>query len=301
MARRNVMSGIVAVWLVAVVGGGLAVAGSPFAPPKPKPADPTPAEVPERAPAGRPTEVAPLTMPPADVRAIRGRLTPPDRVLEIHLEERMQNRRVPVQLDKETGAFEAKGLRLGTYCLVVKTPWGRLEGVDLTARLSPYDALIPPQYRTPEIGLTADGSFTEEDREAVRRIIHEVKRYENKVTDMVISANAETACVLVELLMDAPFHSRKGDEVTWRIEKWYYNKLYDAWNTFRTKCLYRLRASKAEWQSWGWQFEPKLGGLDITYGMEGPVEVTYEIPAKPTRAKGLAGAAYPPAEKAKTW
>jgi len=291
---------LVALALPAV--GALAAPANPFAPPEPKNEEPAAPAV-QGGPAGKGETVQEHTFetPPAEVRAIRGRLTPPDRVKEAYLVERMLDIKVPVPVDAETGRFEVTDLRMGTYCFVIRTPWGRLEGVDLTPRLSPYDALIPPRYRTEAIGLPAKGEFTDQDRAAIRRIIHEVKRYENKVTDMVISADADTAVVLVELLMDAPFHGRKGDEVTWRIEKWYYDKLYDAWNTFRSRCLYRLRASKAEWQSWGWQFEPKLGGLDITYGMEGPVEVEYAIPARPTRAKGLAGSKYPPADKARTW
>jgi len=313
----GVLPGVaLAVWLgvcVAVVPA-LAAPSNPFAPPEPMPHQPGPRPSAEPAAAEPGAEAAGRSRipdaaaeddefeePPAEVRAIRGRLTPPERVLEAYLVERALDVRVPVRVDEETGAFQVTGLRLGTYCLLVRTPWGRLEGVDLTPRLSPYDALIPPRYRTEEIGLHAAGGFTEEDRQAIRRIIHEVKRYENKVTDVAMRATPDTACVLVELLMDAPFHGRKGDEITWRIEKWYYNKLYDVWNTFRSRCLYRLRASKAEWQSWGWQFEPKLGGFDITYGMEGPVEVEYAIPAKPTRAKGLAGTKYPPADKARTW
>ena len=288
--------------ILVAASAALAAPASPFAPPEPKHEEPA-APSGQGAPAGKGETVAEHTFeePPAEVRAIRGRLTPPDRVKEAYLVERMLDLKVPVPVDAETGRFEVTDLRMGTYCFVIRTPWGRLEGVDLTPRLSPYDALIPPRYRTEAIGLPAKGKFTDQDRAAVRRIIHKVKRYENKVTDMVISADAETAVALVELLMDAPFHGRKGDEVTWRIEKWYYDKLYDAWNTFRSQCLYRLRASGAEWQSWGWQFEPKLGGLDITYGMEGPVEVEYAIPAEPTRAKGLAGSKYPPADKARTW
>jgi len=292
-----VVGALVALALPAVGASG--APANPFAPPEPKNEEPA---APAR-PAGQGETVQEHTFeePPAEVRAIRGRLTPPDRVKEAYLVERMLDIKVPVPVDAETGRFEVTDLRMGTYCFVIRTPWGRLEGVDLTPRLSPYDALIPPRYRTEAIGLPAKGEFTDQDRAAVRRIIHKVKRYENKVTDMTISAGADTAVALVELLMDAPFHGRKGDEVTWRIEKWYYDKLYDAWNTFRSQCLYRLRASKAEWQSWGWQFEPKLGGLDITYGMEGPVEVAYAIPAEPTRAKGLAGSKYPPADKARTW
>ncbi|MFO8011793.1 MAG: hypothetical protein R6X20_00670 [Phycisphaerae bacterium] len=298
--------GALAALLLAMAVCGPAPAAGPFDPPTPKP-DPSAeaadgsAEGGQGGPAGETVAEHTFEEPPAGVRAVRGRFTPPDRVKEAYLVERRLNLRVPVPVDPETGRFEVTGLAMGTYCFVVRTPWGRLEGVDLTPRLSPYDALIPPRYRTEAIGLPARGAFTEEDREAVRRIIHKVKRYENKVTDLVIRADAGTAVALVELLMDAPFHGRKGDEVTWRIEKWYYDKLYDAWNTFRTRCLYRVRASRAEWRSWGWQFEPQLGGLDITYGMKGPVEVEYAIPAEPTRAKGLAGSTYPPAEKARTW
>jgi hypothetical protein len=308
MARGKIhmAAAVLATLVLAATAPGPVRAASPFDPPTPRedgsaerPAD----EGQGGAEADARETVAEHTFeePPPEVRAVRGRFTPPDRVKDAYLVERMLGLKVPVPVDPETGRFEVTGLAMGTYCFVVRTPWGRLEGVDLTPRLSPYDALIPPRYRTAAIGLPARGEFTEADREAVRRIIHKVKRYENKVTDLAMSADGETAVALVELLMDAPFHGRKGDEVTWRIEKWYYDKLYDAWNTFRTRCLYRLRASKAEWQSWGWQFEPKLGGLDITYGMEGPVEVEYAIPAEPTRAKGLAGSTYPPAEKAKAW
>ncbi|MEA3368292.1 MAG: hypothetical protein U9R68_09290 [Planctomycetota bacterium] len=297
----SVAVGVLVALALAAVVPALAAPANPFAPPEPKNEEPA-APAGQGGPAkGETVQEHTFQAPPAEVRAVRGRLTPPDRVKEAYLVERMLDIKVPVPVDAETGRFEVTDLRMGTYCFVIRTPWGRLEGVDLTPRLSPYDALIPPRYRIEAIGLPAKGEFTDQDRAAVRRIIHKVKRYENKVTDMVISASGETAVALVELLMDAPFHGRKGDEVTWRIEKWYYDKLYDAWNTFRSQCLYRLRASKAEWQTWGWQFEPKLGGLDITYGMEGPVEVKYAIPAEPTREKGLAGSKYPPADKGRTW
>ena len=272
-------------------------AANPFAPAEPKPAAPA-------APAaeGQDEPVPPKKAElPDAIRAIRGRFQPPERVLEACLVERSMGLTVPVTVDAKTGAFEVKGLRLGTYDFILKTPWGRLEGVDMTPRLSPYDALIPAEYRTPDLGLPSPGEFTEDDRKAVRRIIHEVKRYENKITDMAISGTPDVAVVLVELLMDADFVGRKGNEITWRVEQWFYEKKYDAWTTFRTRCLYRYRVPQAEWATWGWQFEPKLGGLDITGDLKAPVEVEFTIPAKPVREKGLTGTAYPPADKGKTW
>lgn len=285
----------------AVLGAALAAVAlaaapaNPFAPPEPKPAAPA-ADAKAAPAAGEKADpaAAKTAEPPANVRAIRGRFTPPERVLEACLVERSMDLKIPVKVDPKTGAFEVAGLRLGTYDFVVKTPWGRIEGIDMTPRLSPYDALIPPQYRTEDLGLESPGGFTEDDRKAVRRIIHEVKRYENKITDMAISGTPDVAVVLVELLMDADFVGRKGDEVTWRVEQWFYEKKYDAWTTFRSRCLYRFRVSKAEWETWGWQFEPKVGGLDITEDLRQPVALEFAIPAKPVRGKGLTGSRYPP-------
>lgn len=287
---------ILAAWVA------LAAPANPFAPPEPKKNEAA-APAGQGGPAGQGETVQQHTFeaPPAEVRAIRGRFTPPERVLEAHLIERSMDLKIPVRVDKTTGAFEVKDLRLGTYDLVIRTPWGRLEGIDMEPKVSPYDILIPPEYRTPDLGLRTGGDFTEKDRAAVRRIIHEVKRYENKVTDMIISGSADMAVVLVELMMDKAFHSRKGDEITWRIEQWTYEKKYDAWASFKSRCLYRFRLSKAEWQTWGWQFEPKLGGLVISEDLTEPVTVAFTIPEKPVRAKGVPGSTYPPADKGRTW
>jgi hypothetical protein len=234
---------------------------------------------------------------PAAGRTIRGHLTPPERVLEAYLWERAQDRKVPVKVDPKTGAFEASGLRLGTWDLVVRTPWGRLEGVDMAPKLSDYDALIPPEYRTADLGAPAAGAMTEDDRKAVHRIIYEVKRYENKIRDIYLVGSADKAVALMDLMMDADFVGKKGDEVTWRIEAWYYEKNYGAWTAFRTRALYRFRVSKAALVTWGWQFEPALGGFNISEDRRESVTVEFAIPEKPVAEKGLAGDKYPPVEK----
>lgn len=230
-------------------------------------------------------------------RTIRGKLTPPERVREAYLWDRATDLKVPVTVDPKTGAFEAAGLRLGTYDLVVRTPWGRLEGVDMAPKVSDYDALIPPEYRTDDLGKSAGGTLSDDDRKDIRRIIYEVKRYENKIRDLVLSGSSDRAVALVALLMDEPFVGRKGDEITWRVEQWYYDKKYGAWSTFRTRVLYRFRVSKAVWETWGWQFEPALGGFDITEDRTAPITVEFAIPEKPVAEKGLVGNQYPPVEK----
>ena len=259
-------------------------------PQAPTAASPEPAA--KAPPAAKPDEAK-----PNPGRMVRGRLTPPERVLEAYLWDRASDLKVPLKVDAKTGAFEAAALRLGTYDLVVKTPWGRLEGVDMSPKLSDYDALIPPEYRTEDLGSPADGALTDDDRQAIRDIIHKVKRYENKIRDLALIGSADRAVALVALLMDEDFVGRKGDEITWRIEQWYYEKKYDAWTTFRTRVLYRFRVSKAAWETWGWQFEPALGGFDITEDRKDPVTVEFAIPEKPVAEKGLAGNQYPPAEK----
>jgi len=269
-------------------------------PGKAAPSQPTvpaaPAAAPATAPEAAPAKVKPdLTKNPG--RTIRGKLTPPDRVKEAVLWERSMDLKIPVKVDPATGEFEVKGLRMGTYDFLIRTPWGRLEGLDMAPKVSPYDILIPAQYRTPDLGLEPEGTFTDDDKAAIRRFIYEVKRYENKIRDMCLSGSADKAVALMELLMDSAFVGRKGDEITWRVEQWYYEKNYDAWTTFRTRVLYRFCVSKAVFDTWGWQFEPALGGFDITADRKEPVTVEFTIPEKPVAAKGLTGNQYPPAEK----
>jgi len=237
--------------------------------------------------------------PPAPaVRTIRGTLTPPERVRSAFLWERASGTQVPVTVDPKTGAFEATALKLGTWDLVVETPWGRLEGVDMAPKLSEYDALIPPEYRTEDLGRETGGTPAEADLKAIRRHIHEVKRHENRIRDLEIRGTADRAVALVELVLDRDFVGRRGDEITWRMEQWYYEKKYDAWTPLRTRVLHRRRVSKAVWQTWGWQFEPALGGFNVTDDLREPITVRYAIPEKPVAAKGLAGDRSPPAEDA---
>jgi hypothetical protein len=230
-------------------------------------------------------------------RTIRGKLTPPDRVKEAYLWQRAMDLKVPLKVDPKTGEFEAAGLRLGTYDLVIRTPWGRIEGVDMTPKTSEYDALIPPEYRTEDLGKPAGGPLSDDDLKDIRHIINDVKRYENHVRDIYVMGAGDKAVALVDLMMDQPFVGRKGDEITWRVEEWYYRKQYGAWSTLRTRILYRFRVSGAEWTKWGWQFEPALGGLDITDERKEPITVEFAIPEKPVAEKGLAGDQYPPVEQ----
>ena len=240
--------------------------------------------------------------PPSDAatnpgRTIRGTLTPPDHVRRAYLWDRASDRKVSLAVDPATGAFEATGLSLGTYDLVIETPWGRLEGIDMEPKLSDYDALIPPEYRTEDLGRSAARPLTDDDRQAIRRLIYGVKRYENKIRDLALQGSADRAVALMELMMDADFYGRRGDEITWRIEQWYYEKKYDAWTTFRTRVLYRFRVSKAVWLTWGWQFEPRLGGFNITDDRTEPLVVEFVVPEKPVSEKGLAGDRLPPADE----
>jgi len=270
---------------------------SPQAPPGPesaKQAEPAPTEKPNPG------------------RTIRGKLAPPDRAKSAFLWERASDRKVPVTIDPKTGTFEADDLPLGLWDLVVETPWGRLEGVDMTPILSEYDALIPAEYRTEDLGLPAKGAFTDEDRRWVERQVLEVKRYESRVRILALRGTADVAVVLVELTQEQPFVGEKGDpstlsgssrawsrgdEVTWRVEKWVYEKKYGGWVQFRTRVLYRRRVPRAEWQAWGWQFEPALGGFAITDDRTEPVTIELTIPDRPDPAKGLAGDKSPPRGK----
>jgi hypothetical protein len=307
--KRYLASGLLVAAVVSLIGApvlagvitkpaidkaGVDTPKSPFQPQTVKPPAATPPDSGETLPPGTARKSA---QPPAEARIIRGKLTPPDRVKEAFLWERSRDLKIPVKIDPQTGAFEVTGLKMGSYDFLIRTPWGRLEGVDMAPKVSEYDILIPPEYRTPDLGLDEPGTLSDDDKQDVHRIIYEVKRYENKIRDLYLNGSPGKAVTLMELAMTGDFVGRKGDEITWRIEQWYYEKNYGGWTTFRVRCLYRFRISKAVWDTWGWQFEPALGGFDIRQDSKAPITVEYTIPEKPVAEKGLVGNQYPPAEK----
>ncbi|MDP6380484.1 MAG: hypothetical protein QF662_03980 [Phycisphaerae bacterium] len=231
---------------------------------------------------------------------IVGVITPAKNLKRLNIIERGLDITQKVNFDPRTGKFRAGGLLPGSYDLVMETAWGTIEGIGMAFRAGEFDDLVPPEFRDDSsAGKDVPPKPTPDDLKAIRKHIHKVKRYENKVRDIHIIGNGARVTVLVELLRDADFYGRKGDEITWRLERWYYEKKFGAWERVATNVLFRKRLSMKVFRTWTRQFEPAVGGLEIKRNQTEARVVIYRIPKHPTRKKGLVSASYKKVDDAK--
>ncbi|MEI8197557.1 MAG: hypothetical protein WCI73_16810, partial [Phycisphaerae bacterium] len=102
----------------------------------------------------------------------------------------------------------------------------------------------------------------------------------------------------VELIRDTDFHSGGSGDLIYRVELWYFERLFGGWakdkNTERV--LMRYRGPGKEFPppaAPNWQFVPQLGGLTIpTTGTLPSIDI--KLPEKPTKKHGVTAGAEGP-------
>ena len=198
---------------------------------------------------------------------IKGKLSPPERaagvVKVIALDRKVKQKltaktvkmkEFPAKYNAATGEFEAGPLPAGTYDLYLELGGGKLEGADMRA----WD----------ERDLSK--KLTGKDRAAIIKMVARMKTWANERRVFTIDGNGKCATALVELLRtDKTSFDKKAKEpfVVWRVELWYYRKLYGTWRREDdAKVLRRFMIGLDDWKKWTWTFEPALGGIDVKAG-----------------------------------
>ncbi len=125
---------------------------------------------------------------------------------------------------EKTGKIEKDAVRFDNlspgegYDLSIKQKDGKiLRCIDLS-----WYAPLPASPDKPE-------PITDEDKKAIEQIVTEIKAFTNKNTIVQLSGNAGRAVALVELIRDTDWHDRKGQEVLWRVEVWYFEYQAGGW------------------------------------------------------------------------
>ncbi len=198
---------------------------------------------------------------------IRGKLSPPERAvgvvkviaLDRNVKQKLTAKTVkmkefPAKYDAATGEFEAGPLPPGTYDLYVELAAGKLEGADMRA----WD----------ERDLAK--KLTGKDRKTIVAMVARMKTWANERRVFAVGGNGKCATALVELLRTGKTSfDKKAREpfVVWRVELWFYRKLYGTWRREDdAKVLRRFMVGLDDWKKWTWNFEPALGGIDVKAG-----------------------------------
>jgi hypothetical protein len=230
----------------------------------------------------------PVTTAPAQ-GAVRGRIEPGGAISRLELVGRHNSKRwKPTRLDKTTGEFLFDSLPGGVaYDLVIHTTDGRrIEGIDMSMPDARLARLAEARRR--QLGLDApdEHQFTDKDADELLEYVKLMKDFMDLRRVLYIHGHGDKAAMLVELMRDRDFHARRGGEVIWRVELWYFEYSNGGWQRManQDRVLQRLRGGLAEWQKLHIEYRPELSVQLADDGSSG--ELRFTIPARPDASRG---------------
>jgi len=205
---------------------------------------------------------------------IEGTVGPANLVKQVRVVERSRGLSRVAVYDRETCRFVADGLPAGVWAVEIDTAWGIVQGVDMRFRPAELDKAVPAKPRGADP--PKPPPLDDEDRAEITRHITGPERFMT-ARPMIFRGDGRRATVLVSLLRDTAFHGRKGDEIIWRLETWYYEDAWGHWERLGGTVIFRERVSLAAFGKRKRQFEPSLGGLEITPRTTAPLVVNYTV------------------------
>jgi len=220
---------------------------------------------------------------------ISGVITPAAKVTSLDAVSRVTGKVYPAgSFDKITGKFAVKNLPGdATYDLRVRTTDGRtLEGIDLD--FVDHRMIRLSAQRRRQLGLPAEPprEFTRDDLAEVRRYVREMEDFCDIRRALYIRGHGRRATALVEMIRARDFYGRKGTEIVWRIELWYFEYRYGGWERLanQERVLHRKRMPHSQWSAISLEYYDALSVHVEPSGYCEPIE--FHIPDPPDISRG---------------
>ncbi len=221
---------------------------------------------------------------PAKSGDVTGTITPPQKISRLRCISRTTGKEyLPKSCDAKTGRFVFKDLPGdATYDICFDTPGGRrIEGIDLEfvdARLLRLAA-----KRRKQLGVPTEPKrrFSTRDVQELTGYVRDLKDFMEIRRILYIRGGGRRATMLVELIRARDFHARKGDEIIWRIELWYFENQYGGWERLpnQERILQRRRLTYPQWREISIEYYPELSVYVHPDGSSAPVK--FKVPTKP--------------------
>jgi len=235
------------------------------------------------------------TMPAPEAGDVTGTITPVADAAALRAVSRVTNKTYqPKTFDRKTGKFVFANLPGDArYDLCFSARDGReIEGIDLDFTDRRMVRLAAERRR--QLGLPPERSapFTAEDVKKLVGFIAGMKDFMEIRRVLYIKGQGIRATMLVELMRTRDFYSKKGSEVIWRVELWYFKNHFGGWDRLanQERLLRRLRVQRPQWQAVSVEYFPQLSVYVSAGGKAAPV--AFKVPPKGDPSRGrLAGTA----------
>ncbi len=226
---------------------------------------------------------------------VTGKITPVAKVERIHAVSRATGKLYRVsQFDRTSGAFRLADLPGdATYDIVVGLAGGgRLEGIDLSWHEARMLRLARLRRRQLKIVPERPRLFTREDVDELLTYVKDLRDFTDVRRALYVKGHGRRATMLVEVMRMRDFYAKRGAELIWRTELWYFKNQYGGWERLGNveRVLERHRIQKPAWDKITLVYYPELSVHVDEKGAARPV--AFEIPAGLDPARGrLAGTA----------
>ena len=220
---------------------------------------------------------------------VTGTLTPPADVADLRAVSRVTGKDYrPHSFDRKTGRFVFKALPgAARYDLCFAARDGRrIEGIDLDF-VDQRMVRLAAQRRK-QLGLPPERTavFGPGDVKKLVGFIAAMKDFMEIRRVLYIKGSGIRATMLVELMRTRDFYSRKGSEVIWRVELWYFKNHFGGWDRLanQERVLRRVRVDREKWQEISVEYFPQLSAAISAEGTSAPV--VFNVPPKGDPSRG---------------
>jgi len=234
-------------------------------------------------------DAPPIAAPKAG--QISGRITPPEKIALIKaICRETRKAHLAAEFDAGTGVFVFRNLPGdANYDVIIRTNDGRsIEGIDLDFADSRLLRLAEVRRKQLSLPPELARKFTPDDVRELTKYVEDLKDFMDIRRILYLRGHGRRATMLVELMRARDFYARRGGEVIWRIELWYFENHFGGWERTANleKVLERRRITADVWRKVHVEYYPQLSIHVDAKGNSRPVE--FKIPEKPDPSRGRA-------------
>jgi len=163
----------------------------------------------------------------------------------------------------------------------------RMEGIDLSFVDARLLAMANQRRKDLALPIETHASFTRTDTQHITEYVRRMKGFADFRRIIYIHGHGRRATVLVELIRDRRFHSRKDGELIWRMELWYFERRRGGWTRLDNveRVIERRRLSAEDWRKLHIEYLPELTVHVDAAGASKPVHFRVPEKADPTRGR----------------
>ena len=232
---------------------------------------------------------------------VTGAITPAGKVQRLHAVSRVTGKvHAPASFDRTSGEFRFADLAGdATYDLVVTLPDGRrIEGIDLGWHEARMLRLAELRRRQLRLVPKRPRDFRQDDVDELLKYVKDLRDFADVRRALYVQGHGKRATMLVEVMRVRDFYAKKGGQLIWRTELWYFINRYGGWERVGNveRVLERHRIEKSAWEKITLIYDPALSVTIDEEGASKPVKFRVPVDLDPSRGR-LAGT--PPVQTTK--